>query len=406
MRFDGRDVMRHENGSMKLLPGIEQQASESHNPVRLLLITHDLNIGGLQRVVVDIALNLDPARYVVSVLALRDGGPFEADLREAGIPVYRLPVTSGHVDYFAFWKIRRLMVSLAPDIVHTHNTQPFIEGTLAAMLAGRPAVVHTDHGRRFPDKRRYMWMEWLASKAVAGIVSVSEDNKASLVTHEHIAPSLIRVIPNGIDGKKYQATIDGGLKRAALGLEPDAWPVLGWCGRLSPEKGLSVLLRAVPDLVRQYPRLRLVLAGDGILRKELESQAEEAGIAAHVRFLGARSDVPEVLQLLDLFVLPSLREGLPLVLLEAMAAGLPIVATDVGGNHQAVTDGVTGYLVPSEHPEALAQVIGRLLHDDTMRRRFSDEARRRFAEQFTIGRMVERYDDVYRQCLANRRRVA
>ena len=380
-------------------------AEERGRPVKILLITHDLNIGGLQRVVTDIALNLAPTRYAVGVLALREGGPFEKDLLEAGIPVYKLPVSQGRVDYFAFWKIRQLIVKLAPDIIHTHNTQPFIEGTLAAMLAGRPVVVHTDHGRQFPDKRRYMWMEWLASKAVAGIISVSNDNKASLVKHEHISADKISVIPNGIDNKKYQPKVNGRLKRAALGLEPDAWPVLGWCGRMSPEKGLSVLLRSLPDVVRQYPRVRLLLMGDGTLRKELEDQAEQEGVASHVRFLGARADVPEVLQLLDLFVLPSLREGLPLVLLEAMAAGIPIVATDVGGNHQAVTDGVTGYLVPSENPAALARAINQLLDDDTTRRRFSSEAQRRFAEQFTISRMVERYDEVYRQCLAGKHRT-
>ena len=379
---------------------------EGHaSPVKLMLITHDLNIGGLQRVVADIALNLDPARYEVSVLALREGGPFEKDLQEAGIPVYILPMTPGRVDYFAFWKIRQLIVKLAPDIIHTHNTQPFIEGTLAAMLAGRPAVVHTDHGRQFPDKRRYMWMEWLASKAVASIVSVSEDNKASLVKHEHIPACKIRVIPNGIDDKKYRTKIDSGLKRAALGVEPDAWPVLGWCGRLSPEKGLPVLLHALPDLVRRYPRLRLLLIGDGASRKELESQAENAGMAPYIRFLGARSDVPEVLQVVDVFVLPSIREGLPLVLLEAMAAGVPIVATDVGGSRQAVHDGVTGYLVPSENPAALAQAVCRVLDDESLRRAFSEEGRRRFAEQFTIGQMVERYDEVYRQRLTHRHRV-
>ncbi len=367
-------------------------------PVKLLLITHDLNIGGLQRVVVDLALNLDPARYEVSVLALREGGAFEKELCEAGVPVYKLQVTPGRVDYFSFFKIRNVIVRVRPDIVHTHNTQPFVEGTLAVMLAGRPVVVHTDHGRQFPDKRRYMWLEWLASKAASAVISVSDDNKASLVKHEHIPASLIRVIPNGINDKKYQAKIDKTMKRAVLGLESDAWPVLGWCGRLSHEKGLSVLFRALPGIVHQHPRLRLLLMGDGVLRKELEAEA----VAPYVHFLGARADVPELLQILDIFVLPSLREGLPLVLLEAMAAGLPIVATDVGGNGQAVSDGLTGYLVPSEDPKAFGQAVCRLLDDDGLRRAFSQQARRRFTEHFTIGRMIERYDEVYRHCLARR----
>lgn len=376
--------------------------AEPGRRVKVLLITHDLNIGGLQRVAVDIALNLDRARYEVAVCALREGGPFEKDLEEAGIPVHKVPGTPGRVDYCSFWKIRAVIARVKPDVVHTHNTQPFIEGTLAAMLAGRPVVVHTDHGRQFPDKRRYMWLEWLASKAASAIVSVSDDNKASLVRYEHIAEEAIQVIPNGIDDKKYRAGIDHDLKRAGLGVERDAWPVVGWCGRLSPEKGLPVLIRAVPELVRRYPRLRLLLMGDGPVRHALETLAESEGVASHVRFLGARSDVPEVLQVLDLFVLPSLREGLPLVLLEAMAAGVPIVATDVGGNRQAVQEGANGVLVPPDDPESIAQAVSRLLDDESLRQAFSHEARRRFADQFTVGRMVERYEDVYRRCLARR----
>lgn len=372
-------------------------------PVKVLLITHDLNIGGLQRVVVDIATNLDPARYTVSVCALKEGGAFEQELFNANITVHKLPSTPGKVDYVSFWKIRRLLKAMAPDIVHTHNSQPFIEGTLAGVLAGIPAMVHTDHGRYFPDKTRYMWMEWLASHFVSEIISVSEANKASLVKYEHISEKKIRVIPNGIDEKKYRVHVDRIAKRTSLGLEPDAWPVLGWCGRLSPEKGLTFLIRALRDLSRSYPRLRLLLMGEGALRKELEVQAQAEGVASYVRFLGARADVPEVLQVADVFVLPSLREGLPLVLLEAMAAGLPIVATDVGGNRQAVHEGINGLLVPSENPGALAQAIRRIVDDETLRAQCSCQARQLFEQHFTVGRMVERYDRVYRQCLTNRR---
>ena len=375
-------------------------------PVKVLLVTHDLNIGGLQRVVVDIALNLDPARYTVSVCVLREGGAFEKELRDAKIMVHRVPATPGKVDYLAFLKIRQLIKDIAPDIVHTHNSQPFIEGALAGVFAGMPAMVHTDHGRQFPDKRRYMWMEWLASHVVSDIISVSDDNKASLVKYEHISESKIRVIPNGIDEKKYRIQVDRIAKRADLGLEPDVWPVLGWCGRLSPEKGLIFLIRALRDLSSSYPRLRLLLMGEGVLRNELEAQAEAEGVAPYVRFLGARADVPDVLQVVDVFVLPSLREGLPLVLLEAMAAGVPIVATDVGGNRQAVHEGQNGFLVPSENPAALAQAIRRLIDDETLRTQFSRQARQLFEQHFTIGRMVEQYDRVYKQCLARRRKAS
>lgn len=370
--------------------------------VRVLLITHDLNIGGLQRVVVDLARNLDPARYKPSVCALREGGAFERELQAAGIPVCIFLTKPGQVDYFTFWKIRQLIRQVKPDIVHTHNTQPFIEGALAAVLGGRPALVHTDHGRQFPDKRRYMLMEWFASKVASAVISVSDENKAGLVQYEHIAASLIQVVSNGIDEKKYAIRIDADRKRLSLGCGPMARPILGWCGRMVPEKGLPVLIKALPQLVGKFPRLLVLLAGDGPMRQELEAIAASEGISAHINFLGARTDVAEILQAMDLFVLPSLREGLPLVILEAMAAGIPVVATDVGGNRQAVVDGQTGFLVPSDNPDALAAAISQLLQDEAMHRRFSEEARRRFAEQFTVSRMVERYQTIYEDCLARR----
>jgi sugar transferase (PEP-CTERM/EpsH1 system associated) len=367
----------------------------------VLQITHDLNIGGLQRVVVDLSRSLDKDKYDVSVCALREGGPLESELKKEGIKVIKLPLAENGIDYFTFWKLYKIFREIRPAVIHTHNTQPFIEGAIAALMARVPVIVHTDHGRQFPDKRRYMFSEWVLSHFADQIVAVSETTKSGLVHYEKVSSSKIQVILNGIDEQKYSVRIDKDKKKKELGIVPNAGPILGWCGRLSPEKGLTYLIKAMELLRRGFPNILLLIAGAGALKEDLNRQAKDLGLERHVRFLGPRADVHEILMILDLFVLPSVREGLPLVLLEAMAAGVPIVATDVGGNHRAVQEAINGFLVKPGDPDSLYKAIKGLLENRKLRETFSRNALALFQKEFTLKKMVQEYELVYQECLAS-----
>ncbi|MFZ3136297.1 MAG: glycosyltransferase family 4 protein [Thermodesulfovibrionales bacterium] len=375
-----------------------------NNKIRIMQITHDLNIGGLQKIVSDIALYLDKSRYQVTVCALREGGMLENELVNNNIKVIKLPAAKNGVDYLAFWKLYKILRDERPHIIHTHNTQPFVEGGLAAWLARVPVCIHTEHGRQFPDKKRYMFAEWLFSHYVDQIVAVSESAKKDLVTYEKISSDKIQVIMNGIDGNKYNGNIDRNIKLKELGIDTNYDFILGFAGRLSPEKGLTYLLKAMSIIVSKYPSTLLLIAGEGVLMADLKKETEQLNLNNNIKFSGPRSDIPEIMNILDMFVLPSLREGLPLVLLEAAAASLPIVATDVGGSKDIVKDGVNGLLVKSQDEQSLAKAIEYLIKNNDIKKTFGRYSFEVFKRSFAIEKMIYSYEAIYEHCLTSKTR--
>lgn len=369
--------------------------------IKIMQITHDLNYGGLQKLVVDISKNLDKSRYQVSVCTLRESGSLEEELVMSGIKVIKLPSAKNGADYLSFWKLSSILREERPDIIHTHNTQPFIEGGIAAILAKIPVHVHTDHGRQFPDKKRYMFAEWVFSHFANQMVAVSENLKEDISKYEGIRTDKIKVILNGIDGNKYKNKIDKNKKRKELNIDNRNNPILGFVGRLSPEKGLIYLIKAMKLLVKEFPNILLLIVGEGALLEELKRETKALGMEQNIRFIGPRSDINEILGILDIFVLPSLREGLPLVLLEAAAASLPIVATDVGGNRQVVKHGTNGLLVKHGDATSLYNAIKKMIMDEAMRKEFGCKSFDLFINNFTIETMIKKYEDIYQDCLAS-----
>jgi len=365
--------------------------------LKVMQVTHDLAIGGLQRMVVDLARTLDKNEFDVSVCCLREGGIYETVLAEHGIRVIKIAASSKPVDYSCFWKIYQILKLERPTIIHTHNTQPYIEGVVAALMAGVPVRIHTDHAREFPDKRRYMVAERILSHSVHQIVAVSDETKNDLVKYEKINPERIIVIFNGIDGAMYNTAPDRKRKLGELGIPLEGGPILGFCGRLSVEKGITFLLKAMRMLVDEFPYAKLIIVGDGELRVELSLEIQELDLADNVFLLGARLDVREIMQILDVFVLPSLREGLPLVLLEAAAASVPIVATNVGGNRLVVRNEVNGFLVEPGEAETLAKALRKLMNDKVARQEFGRVGYDLFKRTFTLDQMVENYETIYRK---------
>lgn len=364
--------------------------------LNLLQITHDLAIGGLQQVVVNLCQSVDRERFNVSVLCLRSLGPLADVIRQSGIPVILLPQKERGTDYFSFLKVARLLRTMQVDVIHSHNTQPLVDGTIGAMLAGVRTVVHTDHARSFPDKFRYMLAEWALSHYVYRMVGVSAHTSQNLIRYEHIAPRRIVTIANGIPGHRFRGPLDLRAKRESLGIAPDDL-VIGLGARLTEQKGVDYLLQAMPAILAAHPHTTLVVAGEGPLEQALRERTRQLNIEGRVRFIGARTDMNEVIRLFDVYVMPSLWEGLPMVLLEAMAAGCAIVATDVGGNSTAVAHDANGLLVPPADPAALVGAVVRLLSDAPLRARFSAAGMALFDRQFDAARMTRQYEALYRR---------
>lgn len=384
MRF-----VRHSSTNMR------PNYTENDRKCRLIQITHDLRIGGLQRVVVNICRSINRHKFDVSVLCLRDLGEYAADIEKMGIAVHLLDHNKkSGPDYFAFLKVAEVLRRERVDVIHTHNTQPFIDGTIAARMSGVRTIIHTDHGRVFPDKKRYMFAEWIMSHFVDKIVGVSGSTSENLVRYEWISPKKILTIDNGSDDTLINTSMDKEEKKKELGIRKGE-PIIGVCARLTEEKGVSYLLQGMPAMVSVFPNLSLVVAGEGPLENRLKKEATELGLEENVLFLGPRSDVPELLKLFDLYVLPSISEGLPMIMLEAMAAGCPIVATEVGGIRSVIEPGWNGTLVKAGRPNELCDAIIQLLESQITRQRYAENGRVRFKENFSADKMVRKYEKLY-----------
>lgn len=362
--------------------------------LRVLHIVPDLGVGGLPRVVETLCRTTDPSRFDVGVLTLNYAGEISDALARDGFAAHQLPRPTAGPDYGAFRRVATLLRRERIDVVHTHNTQAFMHGGGGAFLARVPTLIHTDHARDFPDKLKYMVAERVLSTLAYRVVGVSAHTTDSLHRYEWIPRRKLLTIPNGIEGAPFEAPVDRAAVRAELGVPADAeLLILG--ARLEPQKGISVLLRAVADLGASRPTLHLALAGIGSLRESLGEEARTLGIASRVHFLGVRLDMPRLLGAADLFVLPSNWEGLPMIVLEALAARRPIVATSVGGVPSAVRDGETGLLVPPGDPGALGAAIARLLDSPGERERLATAGRALFVERFSADAMTSRYEALY-----------
>lgn len=284
------------------------------------------------------------------------------------------------------------------DVFHVHagTGRENFDGARVAAGVGVPAVVQTLHLPWLLRNRHKRVGLHAALEHVDRVVTVSERQRS---TYERIGVASRRMVtvPNGVAPRAASPGRDAA--RRALGLTPRQ-PVVMTVGRLTVMKGQRHLLDAVPLLLRRFPDLAVVLVGDGHLRRALAEQADRLGVGRVVRFVGHRADARSLLDAADVFVLPSLQEGMPLAALEAMDAGLPVVGTDVVGTSEVVEHDVTGLLVPPADPEALAASLAQVLSEPVRRRRMGAAGHRRYEEGFTDARMIARTAAVYDDVLA------
>lgn len=372
--------------------------ADRERPLKILQISHDLRAGGLQRVVIDLAQGLRRLGHDAHICSLRGPGPLEEEVRGRGIPLWIMPWPEKGADRLLFLKVLRLLRQGRYDVVHTHNTQAFLDGGLAALLARAPVRIHTDHARPFPDKLRYMAMERIMSHAYRKVVGVSGHTADNLRRYEGISPRRLAVVENGIDGGWYRAArdrVDAADARRRAGLDGFR-RVFGLGVRLEEQKGIRFLLEAMPAVLERHPDIALAVAGTGSLETSLREQARALGVADNVRFLGSYPELTSFYPLIDYFVLPSLWEGLPLCLLEAMSLGLPIISTRVGGVDGLLEHGRDAVLVPPGDPGALAGAMIRFLDDPARADKLGREGRIAFDARHDSAVMVRRYLELYR----------
>jgi sugar transferase (PEP-CTERM/EpsH1 system associated) len=380
-------------------------------PPLVLHVIHRLATGGLENGVVNLIDGLRDAGFRHAVACIEDVSEFRRRLARQDVEFVALERSR-----VGIWRVRRRIYALCrrlrPAIVHTRNLSG-LDALLPARVAGVARCVHSEHGWDVDDlqgkKLRPALLRRLHSPLVDRYVTVSKDLEGYLARRVGIAPSRITTICNGVDVERFTPA-----RERPLHLLPAGWPagarfVIGTVGRIQPVKDQAVLVRAFARIVAQRPelraRLRLAIVGEGPLLPALRALAQSLGIADVSWFPGACDNVPEMLRLFDVFVLPSLNEGISNTILEALASGLPVVATRVGGNVEIVDEGRCGRLFAPGDVDALAALLAQYADESQLLAAHAAAARRAATERFSLGGMVAQYRLLYESLLARERLV-
>lgn len=402
-----------------LFNGMKEEAGLT----KILYVIGTLDIGGAERHLTEVVKRLDRDRFQPYICALSEGGALQAEVEAAGVPVIVIGFrgfsfglrrlfqkgavrTSPFKIFGMLRKMYRFMKEEKFDIVHGYLFWAYIIGTLVARAAKVPVVIASRRslGHFKAKKIHYLFIERIVNRKTDLIIANSEAVKADVIRQEKVSPGKIIVIHNGIEAAPYEKPVDTAAKRKELGIPPNA-SLIGVIANLIHYKGHKYLIEAAATVQKVVPDARFLLIGEGPMRQTIETQIEELGLAENFILAGTRRDVVELLAAMDISVLPSLEEGFSNTILESMAAGRPVVATAVGGNPEAVVDGVTGFLVPPRSSEALAQAILGLLGDREKAGSMGRAARERVRQEFTMGKMVGEMEAVYDKILDEKRSI-
>lgn len=355
---------------------------------------------GAEQLLLDIVRHTDRERVRLSVCLISDLGTLVPEFEALGIPVAFLP-KKGRTDLSIVFRLARFFRRNRFDVVHTHLFTADLWGRMAGLLS--PVfIVSTSHTTRDPNIGRLgRLLDKVLDRRNDAVICVSEAVRRYRVEEAGFDPKKLHLIENGIDLDRFQKTAPREEMERRLGLPPGRrWAVI--VGRLVPLKGHRFLIEALSLLAKDFPDLGLLIAGAGEEEAALRAETEALGLSDRVVFLGLRRDIPDLLGLSELLVLPSSREGLPIVLLEALAASLPVVVTPVGGIPEVVEDGKTGFFVTQE-PASIASALRRILESPESSRAMGANARRLIEERYDIRSVARRYENLYRSLLAKRR---
>jgi len=365
--------------------------------VRVWHVITSLTVGGAERLVLSAVRGLPSDRYEHAICCLAEPGALAPEAAAAGVPVFCLGTFPGLRHPLAFARLVSLIRRAAPTIVHTHLQAANLYGRLAARIAGVPIVIATEHNVYTQKARRYVMIERLLARRTDVLIAVSPAVRQFLAAQLALPVSAIRVVRNGVAAAAPSPERVAALRARVEG----RGAVIATVASLTPKKGHEFLLRAIALLAERGVACCALLAGDGPERARLASLASRLGVSDAVIFLGALPGSADVLAAADLFVLPSIAEGLPLALLEAMQAGRAVVATAVGGVPELIQSGVNGLCVPAADASALADAIAQLAAAPELRASLGEEARRTVARDYTEEAYLAALDAIYTEAIGS-----
>lgn len=374
--------------------------------LKILYTIGSLGLGGAESQMVLLIRELKKRGWRCELFVLEAKGPFKNILEQDGIPIH----DGGYVSesrkgvkiflllraVFRFWRLAR---HVRPDVLHAYLQMTNFIGALVGHAAKVKKVITSrralgTHQDRHPYRK---WLDKVANVLSDRVTVNSNAVRQDTIFRDGIAPEKLVLIRNGLDVSRFSEQ-EGGRDavRGNLRLGGDEFGIIN-VGNLIPYKGHADLINALPKVLEKMGNVRLFLVGeDRGIQADLERLASSLSLSDRVHFLGQRNDVPSLLMAMDIYVMASHEEGSSNALLEAMAAGLPIIATDVGGNREALDDGQAGMLVPPHDPDALSLAIRKLLDDDVLRSQVAAKAKA-CAQAYSIPEMVEAHIRLYSQ---------
>ncbi len=375
---------------------------------RLLFFLNSGVRGGIEEHVLSLLQHLSHDQFIFGLACPPELlHAMASDLNDLPVTVFPVRATSW-TRWREIWQLRRILQQFQPDIVHCHLFRATLVGAPLAWAMRVPVIFETYHGREAWRQGGLMKGQFvidrLVSCCVGHIIAVSEAAARFLTEHKRVPANKITVIPNGRDLQAFQpGRRAGGAVRQRFHI-PASAPVLGVVGRLEPQKGHQYLLQALPQICDAFPDTHLLLVGEGSLYPALQVQAADLGLRDNVIFAQFQRDIPAFLEAMDIVVLPSLHEGLPLTAIEASAMAKPMVATAVDGTPEVVRDGMTGVLVPPAAPEALADAVLTLLQHPALAFQYGAAAHAWVRQQFDLQRQVAETERLYLELLAMQKR--
>lgn len=365
----------------------------SHRRINILQLVNGFAIGGGELKLLELVKNVSTEKYNTFVCSVGQGGPLQEEFKKVCPNVYVLN-KKHRFDISLVFKVAKLMKKEKIDIVQTTLFYADVIGAIAAKMAKVSVVISWEVvTQSFKAIHRMAYK--VAQRNIDMVITVSDAINKKMVEVRKIGSRKVKTIHYGVDLTKFHLNgQEKSLRRKELGFS-DNDILVGTVARLTEQKGHKYLLPAAQGIVKRFRNVKFVFIGDGPLRSDIESQICSLNIKSNCKLLGFRTDVKEILNLFDVFVLPSLYEGLPNVVLEAMACGNPVVATAVDGTVEAVEHGVTGLLVSPKNPEALEEALISLITDKDKMILMGKNGRKRVEKFFSLDKQIEKFEELY-----------
>ena len=359
--------------------------------LKILLIIDDASMGGGQKHLLLLAQNIDKSKFSVEV-ACEEKGFLVDELTKINIPVHPIKI-SNWPSLKSFFTLAKIIHNVNPFIIHSHGGTAGFYSRICSLTKKKIGVVHTYHGIHYLNfeknlsKYIFRFIDRALLPLTDRIICVAKNDFDLGLRNGVLKKDKSAIIKNGINIEQFASENIPADQKENI--------IVGSVGRLHTQKGYEFLIKSAGKILDVHPNVRFVIAGDGEIRNELSQLTKSAGVENYFTFLGNQNDIPAILKQFDIFVLPSLWEGLPLVLLEAMAAKKPIIATGVNGISEIIESGKTGILVPPRDSEKLADAINRMIDDGDLRKYVVNEGFKKVNEEFNVVSMVKKTEELY-----------